>query len=47
MKNKIIGEALPIEAWCKTISLCKSCHNVTHTIDGKCGKCGKEKVNER
>ena len=22
------------------ISLCKNCYCMTHTIDGKCGKCG-------
>jgi DNA-directed RNA polymerase subunit M/transcription elongation factor TFIIS len=25
------------------ISLCKSCHCMTHTFKGKCGKCGKKK----
>lgn len=25
------------------ISLCDNCYCMTHTIDGKCGKCGAEK----
>ena len=26
-----------------TISLCKGCWCMTHTIDGHCGKCGRKK----
>ena len=25
------------------VSLCKNCYCMTHTIDGKCGKCGARK----
>lgn len=28
----------------KEISLCESCHCMTKTIKGKCGKCGAEKI---
>lgn len=27
------------------VSFCQSCYCSTHTIDGKCGKCGATKVN--
>lgn len=39
----------PYDDFYEDISVCKSCHCMTHTVAGRCGKCGalKEDQNEQ
>lgn len=43
-KFNIDEEQNEMEEQMNEVSLCKNCWCMTHTINGKCGKCGVKKV---